>query len=123
MIDGFVDQEKLSDLEDVVLEKKMVVDNKESANKVLNIVDDLINDKSKKASKISYIKENGEKSTGSAALESLEEDLDEAENDELENDQEILEMVYILINVECSVKFIFINFNLIYQSHIDILRY
>jgi hypothetical protein len=112
VIDNFVDRSKLpvEDGDDIVLEKRITVDEDTDIDQVVNLVDGLLEDsdvdlgdddeeslttdsKSKTNKlKIAYVK-GDERSEGAAALDAMQDDLDEQDEDEEEEDQEILEMV------------------------------
>jgi hypothetical protein len=100
IIDNFVDKEKLPlDQSDVVFEKRVQVENEEDVDRVMDLVDDLMEDETDEESfsdgngsvKISYVK-NGVKTEGLRALNAMQDDLDVAENDQADDDEEVMEM-------------------------------
>lgn len=96
VIDEFVDREKLpSEDGDVVFESKIIVDKDSNIDQVMSMVDGLIGtDSDEDNLNITYL--SGKKGVpaveGEAAIEAMQDDLDEEDDDE-DEDEEVMEMV------------------------------
>lgn len=100
MIDEFVDREKLpAEDGDVVFESKIIVDKDSNIDQVMGMVDGLLGEDGDDDNlKITYLsgKKGASVAEGEAAIEAMQDDLDEEDEDEEEEeeeDEEVMEMV------------------------------